>query len=62
LLVVDIAEFTRPDRDDDVRMFMREELCRILERAFDGSGMPWTACSEKTAAMRAGRRPAWHRR
>jgi len=44
LFAVDIAEFTRPDRDDDVRMFMREELYRILERAFDGSGIPWTAC------------------
>src|SRR5262249_45715 len=29
---------------DDVRMFMREELYRILERAFDGSGIPWSAC------------------
>ncbi len=44
LIAVDIAGFTRPDRDDDVRMFMREELYRILERAFDGSGTPWTAC------------------
>ena len=44
LFAVDIAEFTRPDRDDDVRMFMREELYRILERAFDGSGIPWTSC------------------
>jgi hypothetical protein len=44
LFAVDIAEFTRPDRDDDVRKFMREELYRILERAFDGSGMDWTAC------------------
>ena len=26
------------------RMFMREELYRILEQAFDGSGTPWTAC------------------
>jgi class 3 adenylate cyclase len=44
LFAVDIAEFTRPDRDDDVRIFMREELYRILERAFDGSGIPWAAC------------------
>jgi hypothetical protein len=44
LFAVDIAEFTRPDRDDDVRMFMREELYRILERAFDGSGTPWASC------------------
>jgi hypothetical protein len=44
LIAVDIADFTRPDRDDDVRMFMREELYRILERAFDGSGISWTRC------------------
>jgi hypothetical protein len=44
LVAVDIAEFTRLDRDEDVRMFMREELYRILEQAFDGSGIPWTAC------------------
>jgi hypothetical protein len=44
LIAVDIAGFTRPDRDDDVRMFMREELYRILERAFDGSGISWTTC------------------
>jgi hypothetical protein len=44
MVAVDMAEFTRPDRDDDHRMFMREELYRILQRAFDGSGIPWTAC------------------
>jgi hypothetical protein len=44
MFAVDIADFTRQDRDDDVRMFMHEELYRILERAFDGSGTPWTAC------------------
>jgi hypothetical protein len=44
MVAVDMAEFTRPDRDDDHRMFMREELYRILELAFDGSGIPWTAC------------------
>jgi hypothetical protein len=47
LFAVDIAEFTRPDRDDDVRMFMREELYRILERAFDGSGIRWAACFQE---------------
>jgi hypothetical protein len=44
MFAVDMAEFTRRDRDDDHRMFMREELYRILERAFDGSGIPWAAC------------------
>ncbi len=47
LFAVDIAGFTRPDRDDDIRMFMREELYRILERAFDGSGTPWMACFQE---------------
>jgi hypothetical protein len=44
MVAVDMAEFTRPDRDDDHRMFMREELYRILEWAFNGSGIPWTGC------------------
>ena len=42
MFAADIAEFTRPDRDDDVRRFMHEELYRILEQAFDGSGIPWS--------------------
>jgi transcriptional regulator with XRE-family HTH domain len=45
MVAVDIAEFTRLDRDDDTRRYMREALYRILERAFDESGIPWTACS-----------------
>ncbi len=44
LFAVDIAGFTRPDRDDDIRLFLHEELYRILERAFDGSGIPWNGC------------------
>lgn len=44
MFAADIAGFTRPDRDDDVRRFMHEELYRILEQAFDGSGIPWSAC------------------
>src|ERR1700685_3708964 len=44
LLAVDIAGYTRPDRDDDIRMFIREELYRILEQAFDKSGVPWSSC------------------
>ena len=45
MLAVDIAEFTRLDRDDDIRVYMRKALYGILERAFDESGIPWTACS-----------------
>ena len=44
LFAVDIANFTRPDRDDDIRRFMHEQLYMMLRKAFDGSGIPWTAC------------------
>lgn len=44
LLAVDIAGFTEPDRDDDIRLYLHEELYRVLEKAFDGSGIPWDAC------------------
>jgi hypothetical protein len=55
LFAVDIAEFTRPDRDDDVRRFMHEELYRILEQAFDGSGIPWSACFREDRGARPGK-------
>lgn len=45
MFAVDIAGFTRPDRDDDVLMYLREALYRMLEEAFDRSGISWTACS-----------------
>ncbi|MBV9447120.1 MAG: hypothetical protein JO345_14665 [Streptosporangiaceae bacterium] len=44
MFAVDIAGYTRPDRDDDIRLYLHEELYRLLERAFNGSGVPWTAC------------------
>src|ERR1700761_798233 len=44
LFAVDIAEFTRHDRDDDIRLYLHEELYRILEQAFDTSGIPWIGC------------------
>jgi hypothetical protein len=44
LLAVDIVGFTEPDRDDDIRLYLHEELYRVLEKAFDGSGIPWNAC------------------
>jgi class 3 adenylate cyclase len=44
LFAVDIVGFTRADRDDDIRMYLHEELYRILEKAFDGSGIPWAEC------------------
>jgi hypothetical protein len=44
LVTVDIAGFTRPDRDDDIRRYLHEELYRVLQEAFDGSGIPWDRC------------------
>jgi hypothetical protein len=44
LFAVDIAGFTGPHRDDDIRLYMHEDLYRLLEKAFDGSGIPWAGC------------------
>jgi hypothetical protein len=44
LVAVDIAGFTRPDRDNDIRRYLHEELYRMIQKAFDGSGIPWAGC------------------
>jgi vacuolar-type H+-ATPase subunit E/Vma4 len=44
LFAVDIAGFTRPDRDDDIRRHLHEELYDLMRKAFDGSGIPWAEC------------------
>ena len=44
LFAVDIVAFTRPDRDDDIRLHLHEELYKFLEKAFDDSGIPWADC------------------
>ena len=44
LFAVDIVGFTRPDRDDDIRLHLHEVLYRILEQGFDAAGIPWSAC------------------
>jgi len=44
LFAVDIAGFTDPRRDEHVQLYVREMLYRILERAFDGTGIPWYSC------------------
>jgi hypothetical protein len=44
LFAVDIAGFTRPDRDDDIRRYLHEHLYGMLQKAFDASGIPWAAC------------------
>jgi hypothetical protein len=44
LFAVDIAGFTDHRRDEHVQLYLRERLYRMLERAFDGAGVPWQAC------------------
>jgi len=44
LFAVDIANFTRPDRDDDIRRYLHERLYTYLQQAFDRSGIPWGKC------------------
>jgi len=45
MVAVDIAGFTRPDRDHEVLMYLRKALYGMLKEAFDYSGISWTACS-----------------
>jgi len=44
LFTVDIVGFGRPDRDDDIRLHLRDRLYEMLEKAFDDSGIPWEGC------------------
>lgn len=44
LFAVDIAQFTRADRDDQVQLALREALYRLLIEAFDHAGIPWESC------------------
>jgi hypothetical protein len=44
LFAVDIVGFTRPDRDDDIRLHLHEELYKFLQKAFDDSDIPWADC------------------
>lgn len=44
MFAVDIADFTRPDRDEEIRIHQHKALYEILEEAFHGSGMPWSEC------------------
>ncbi|GEM_PF-912454 len=44
VFAVDIVGFTRPDRDDDIRLYLHEKLYEILQTAFDDSGVPWADC------------------
>jgi hypothetical protein len=44
VFAVDIAGFTKPHRDDEIRLYLHEELYELLQRAFDGSDIPWDRC------------------
>jgi class 3 adenylate cyclase len=44
VFAVDIADFTRPDRDDEIRLYLHEKLYEYLQAAFDTSGIPWQGC------------------
>jgi hypothetical protein len=44
VFAVDIAGFTRPDRDDDIRRYLHEKLYEYLREAFEDSGLPWQEC------------------
>jgi len=41
MLAVDIAEFTRADRDDEIQLYLRTCLYGLLRDALGGSGMSW---------------------
>jgi hypothetical protein len=44
LVAVDVAGFGRPERDALIQMHIREALYRIVQQAFDGSGIGWRSC------------------
>jgi hypothetical protein len=44
VFAVDIAGFTRPGRDDDIRRYLHERLYAYLQDAFNRSGIPWAEC------------------
>ena len=44
ILAFDISGFTRPDRDEDIRIHLHGVLYEILADAFEGSGLPWHQC------------------
>lgn len=47
LFAVDIAGFTRPERDDDIQLYVHNALYDMLRTAFDGSGVPWPDCTQE---------------
>jgi hypothetical protein len=44
IVAFDIVGFGDRRRDDDVQLYVRDSLYRLLEKAFDAVGVPWRAC------------------
>lgn len=44
VFAVDIVGFTRPERDDDIRLYLHQQLYEYLRAAFDDAGVPWAEC------------------
>jgi hypothetical protein len=44
MIAVDIAEFTRPDRDNEIQLHMRTVLYALLRAACTDAGLPWDQC------------------
>jgi class 3 adenylate cyclase len=44
MLAVDIRGFTRPERDEEVRIHLHKVLYEILPEALQGAGIPWSRC------------------
>lgn len=44
MLSVDIADYTSPVRDEEIRQHLRASLYTIIEEACDRSGIPWGEC------------------
>lgn len=44
VFAVDIVGSTRPDRDDEIRLYLRQKSYEFLQKAFDDSGIPWNSC------------------
>ena len=47
MLAVDIAHFTRADRDDEIRRYLHSSLYEILRAALTESGLPWERCQHE---------------
>jgi hypothetical protein len=47
MLALDIAEFTRPDRDNEIQLYLRKSLYAMVQESLDESGMPWEHCQHE---------------